>query len=79
MHPTKLHAAYILHVCNHLVRMCIFSKNSKEIKIQSTINGKLICINVFTLKLICCNFFAVIYIVILNVVNAQKICGSNPT
>ena len=59
MHPTKLCVQGILHVCTSFCTNALFSKNSKEIKIQSTINGKLICINVFTIKLTFCNCFAV--------------------
>ena len=79
MHPKKLHTVHVLHVCASSCMNVHISKNSKKLKIQSTINGKLICINGFTLKLIFCNCFAVIYIIILNVVNAQKICSLNPT
>ena len=52
---------------HNLVQMHIFSKNPKEIKIQSTINGKLICTNVFKLKLIFCNCFAVIAYMIIEI------------
>ena len=79
MHLTKLCAARVLHVCASFCTNAHISKNSKEINIQSTIKGKLISLNVFTLKLIFCNCFAVIYIITLNAVNAQKICSLNLT
>ena len=59
MHPTKLRAAHVLYECTY------FQKNSKEIKIQSTINSKLICTNVFKLKF--CNCFAMIAYMIIKI------------
>ena len=45
------------HICEEL----------QKIKIQSTINGKLICTNVFTLKLIFGNCFAVVAYMIIEI------------
>ena len=62
-HVSELYASNKITRCTFcmlriiLYKCAYFSKNSKEIRIQSTINGKLICINVFTLKLIFCNCF----------------------
>ena len=66
-HVSELYASNKIMCCTRFVRMRIFSKNSKEIKIQSTINDKLICTNVFKLKLIFCNCSAVIAYMIIEI------------
>ena len=79
MHPTKLRAARVLHVCaSSCTNVHIFQRTPKKLGYK-VLSPASYCINVFTLKLICCNCFAVIYIIVLNAVNAQKICSSNPT